>query len=96
MTTNATVIQDAILSNEINNKSLISANKRIQINRNVILSNYTKETIDDCWESLTINVIQNYQRGKGTYIKGFGTFTFKNQSLNLEGTTNEYFKDKRN
>ena len=96
MTTNATVIQDAILSNEINNKSLISVNKRIQINRNVILSNYTKETIDNCWESLTINVIQNYQRGKGTHIKGFGTFTFKNQSLNLEGTTNEYFKDKRN
>ena len=96
MTTNATVIQDAILSNEINSKSLITANKGIGINRSVILSNYTKETIDDCWESLAINVIQNYQRGKGTHIKGFGTFTYKSQSLHLEGTTNEYFREKRN
>ena len=95
MTTNATVIQDAILCNEINSKSFETANKGKSINRSVILSNYTKETIDDCWESLSINVIQNYQRGKGTYIKGFGTFTFKKQSLNLEGTTNEYFRDKR-
>ena len=95
MTTNATVIQDTILCNEINNKSLITANKGISINRSVILSNYTKETIDDCWEALTINVIQNYQRGKGTYIKGFGTFTYKRQVINLEGTTNEYFRDKR-
>ena len=37
----------------------------------------------------------HYQRGKGTYIKGFGTFTYKRQALNLEGTTNEYFRDKR-
>ena len=96
MTTNATVIQDAILSNEINSKSLITANKGIAINRSVILSNYTKETLDDCWESLTINVIQNYQRGKGTHIKGFGTFTYKSQTLHLEGTTNEYFREKRN
>ena len=88
-------IQDAILCNEINSKSLLTANKGISINRSVILSNYTKEAIDDCWESLSINVIQNYQRGKGTYIKGFGTFTFKKQSLNLEGTTNEYFRDQR-
>ena len=29
MTTNATVIQDAILCNEINNKGLITANKGI-------------------------------------------------------------------
>ena len=94
MTTNATVIQDAILCNEINNKGLITANKGISINRNIILSNYTKETIDDCWESLTTNVIQNYQRGKGTYIKGFGTFTYK-RVINFEGITNQYFKDKR-
>ena len=82
-TTNATVIQDAILCNEINNKSLIAANNGISINRAVILSNYTKETIDDCWESLSTNIIQNYQRGKGTIIKGFGTFTFKKKALEL-------------
>ena len=97
MTTNSAVIQDAILCNEINNKSLIISNsqKGLSINREIILSNYTKESIDDCWESLSTNIIQNYQRGKGTYIKGFGTFTFKRRITNLEGTTNEYFRDKR-
>ena len=94
-TTNATVIQDAILCNEINKKSILTANKGISINRSVILSNYTKEAIDDCWESLSTNIIQNYQRGKGTYIKGFGTFTYKNQIINLKGSTNIYFLDKR-
>ena len=94
-TTNATVIQDAILCNEINNKSLIAANNGISINRAVILSNYTKETIDDCWESLSTNIIQNYQRGKGTIIKGFGTFTFKKKALELEGMNIEYFREKR-
>ena len=97
MTTNSTVIQDAILCNEINSKSLTisNSNKGLLINREIILSNYTKESIDDCWESLSTNIIQNYQRGKGTYIKGFGTFTFKRRIINLEGTTNEYFRDKR-
>jgi nucleoid DNA-binding protein len=93
--TNATVIQDAILCNEINKKGMLTANKGKSINRSIILSNYTKEAIDDCWESLTLNVIQNYQRGKGTYIKGFGTFTYKKRSINLEGTTYEYFRCKR-
>ena len=95
MASNATVIEDAILCNQINKKSLNIANKGKIINRGVMLSNYTKETIDDCWESLTVNVIQNYQKGKGTVIKGFGTFTYKRQFINLEGTTNEYFRDKR-
>ena len=95
MTTNATVIEDSLLCNEINNKSLITANNGISINRSVILSNYTKKTIDDCWESLSTNIIQNYQSGKGTYIKGFGTFTYKRRVTNLEGITNEYNHDKK-
>ena len=37
MITNATIIQDAILCNEINHKGLITANKGISINHNVIL-----------------------------------------------------------
>ena len=95
MASNSTVIEDAILCNQINKKGLILANKGKIIDREVMLSNYTKETIKDCWESLTINVIQNYEKGKGTVIKGFGTFTYKRQFVNLEGTTNEYFRDKR-
>ena len=60
-----------------------------------ILEEFTQEELDACWEALCINIIQNYQKGKGTFIKGFGTFTFKNPELNLEGTTNEIFRDKK-
>ena len=96
MESNATAIEDANLCNQINKKGLIMANNGKKINRGIMLSNYTKEIIKDCWESLTINVIQNYEKGKGTFIKGFGTFTYKRQCLNLEGTTNEYYRDKKN
>ena len=60
-----------------------------------VLEKYPQEESDACWNALCINIIQNYQRGKGTYIKGFGTFTFKNPDLNLEGTTKEVFRDKK-
>ena len=60
-----------------------------------ILEKYPQEELDACWDALCINVIQNYQRGKGTFIKGFGTFTLKNPDINLEGTTNEVFRDKK-
>ena len=60
-----------------------------------VLEKYTQEELDSCWEALCISIIQNYQRGKGTFIKGFGTFTYKNPELNLEGTTNEMIRDKK-
>ena len=60
-----------------------------------VLEKYPQEELDACWEALCINVIQNYQRGKGTFINNFGTFTFKSPELNLEGTTNEIFRDKK-
>ena len=60
-----------------------------------ILEKFPQAELDACWDALCINVIQNYQRGKGTFIKGFGTFTFKNPDINLEGTTNEVFRDKK-
>ena len=60
-----------------------------------VLEKYTQEELDACWEALCISIIQNYQRGKGTFIKGFGTFTYKNPELNLEGTTNEMIRDKK-
>jgi nucleoid DNA-binding protein len=94
MTTDAKVIEDAIICNEINQKAIDYANNGIPINRDIMLCNYTKQTIDDCWESLIMNVIQNYHKGKGTFIKGLGTFTFKRQVLNMKGTTNEYERDK--
>ena len=67
----------------------------IPLSRDKILSKFTQEDLDSCWEALSINIIQNYQRGKGTLIKGFGTFTFKGTEINLEGTTNEVFRDKK-
>ena len=90
MASKATVIEDAILGNQINKKGMVMANKGKIISRGVMLSNYTNEIIKDCWESLTINVIQNYEKGKGTVIKGFGTFTYKRQFVNLEGKMSLY------
>jgi hypothetical protein len=60
-----------------------------------MISNYTQETIDSCWAALSTNIVPNYQKGKATYIKNFGTFTFKPDSINLEGTTNQYSRDKK-
>jgi hypothetical protein len=58
-----------------------------------ILSNYSQEILDICWENLSRLIIENYQSGKGTFIKGFGNFTFTNIDYSLEGTTNEYERD---
>ena len=89
------MIVDASLCNDINIKGFTIANKGYSFSRNSVLNNYSQEVIDACWESLSINIIQNYQRGKGTSIKDFGVFTFKGPSVNLEGTTNENIRDKK-
>ena len=89
------MITDSSLCEEINSHGFLAANMGYKFGRNNILSNYSPEVIEACWESLTINVIQNYQRGKGTSIKDFGTFTFKGPAYNLEGTTNQYIRDKK-
>ena len=83
------------LCNPLNSLSYSKANKKLQINSESILNNYSNEIITACWNSLSVNIIQNYQKGKGTYIKGFGTFTYKGYDLNLEGTTNPYSRDKK-
>ncbi len=89
------IIVDASLCNDINIKGFTIANKGYSFSRNSVLNNYSQEVINACWESLSINIIQNYQRGKGTSIKDFGVFTFKGPSVNLEGTTNENIRDKK-
>ena len=95
MLTNAPVINDANLVNSITSKGFNLANKGLIIDRGIMISNYTQETIDSCWAALSTNIIQNYQNGKGTYIKNFGTFTYKAEEVNLEGTTNQYIRDKK-
>ena len=95
MYTNNPIIKDASLVNSINTKAINSANSGINIDREVIISNYNQDTIDRCWKALSTNIAQNYYQGKGTFIKGFGTFTFNNYYVNLEGTTNQYIRDKK-
>ena len=95
MLTNAPVINDANLVNSITSKGFTLANKGLIIDRGIMISNYTQETIDACWAALSTNIIQNYQKGKGTYIKNLGTFTYKAEEVNLEGTTNQYIRDKK-
>ena len=89
------MIRDASLCNDINLKGFSIANKGYSFSRNSLLNNYSQEVIDACWNSISINIIENYQRGKGTSIKDFGIFSFKGPEVNLEGTTNQYTRDKK-
>ena len=97
MSTKSEIVQGSFLQNKINLKNFRISNniKGKQFTREDILSKYSQETIDECWNSLTTNIIQNYQRGKGTLIKGFGVFTFKAPEVVLKGTTNEFDRDIR-
>jgi hypothetical protein len=81
------------LTNSVNKTAYNSFNKWGGLTFEDILSNYPKETIDKCWIIFSKSIIENYQKGKGTFIKNFGTFTFTNVEYNLEGTTNEYNRD---
>ena len=85
--------QTCRLTNSMNLIGYHSFNHWGGISLHDILSNYSSEILDKCWENLSRLIIENYQSGKGTFIKGFGTFTFTNADYSLEGTTNEYERD---
>ena len=97
MSTKSQVIKGSYLTNKINLKGYTISNtiKGQLLDREQIINNYSQETINSCWSSLSTNIIQNYQRGKGTLIKGFGVFTYRPQEVILEGTTNQYDRDIR-
>ena len=78
-----------------NSFQLWQSNELIPLKREIIIAKFTQEELDSCWASLSTNIIQNYHRGKATFIKGFGTFTFKGTDINLEGTTNQIIRDKK-
>ena len=63
------------------------------INRKEILSSFDQNLLKESWIQLCNYIRKNYLTGKGTYIKGFGTFTFLDPEVNLEGTTNQYQRD---
>ena len=80
-------------TNMINKTAFGSFNKWGGITYSDILSKYPKEIIDNCWLVFSQAIIENYSKGKGTFIKNFGTFTFTNEEYSLEGTTNQYIRD---
>ena len=85
--------KSARLTNSLNKTAYKSFNECGGITFEDILSNYPKEMIDKVWLNLSNFITENYLSGKGTFIKGFGTFTFSNIEYSLEGTTNQYFRD---
>ena len=85
--------KSAKLTNSMNATYLKSFNQWGGVSYADILSNYPEEMINACWNNLSRFILENYQAGKGTMIKGFGTFTFTNVEYSLEGTTNQYNRD---
>ena len=81
------------LSNTINGIGFGAFNHKGVINRKDILSSYNQKTLEEAWIQLSNYIRRNYESGKGTSIKGFGTFTFTNPEYNLEGTTNQFKRD---
>ena len=81
------------LSNTVNGIGFSAFNHKGIINRSDILSSYNKKILEEVWLQLSNYIRKNYESGKGTFIKGFGTFTFCNPEYNLEGTTNQYKRD---
>ena len=81
------------LSNTINGIGFSAFNHKGIINRKDILSSYNHKILEEAWIQLSNYIRKNYESGKGTFIKGFGTFTFSNPEYNLEGTTNQFKRD---
>ena len=87
------ISKTAKLTNSMNSTYLRSFNQWGGVSYADILSNYPEDMINACWNNLSRFILENYQSGKGTMIKGFGTFTFTNVEYSLEGTTNQYNRD---
>ena len=81
------------LANTINNIGFGAFNHKGEINHTDILNSYSPKILEETWIQLSNFIKKNYESGKGTTIKGFGTFTFMNPEYNLEGTTNQYQRD---
>ena len=81
------------LSNTLNEKGYIAINHHGMVNRNQILNSYDQEILKESWIQLCNYIHRNYETGKGTYIKGFGTFTFMDPEISSEGMTNQIERD---
>ena len=81
------------LSNTINGIGFGAFNHKGIIDRKDILSSYNSKILEETWLQFSNYIRKNYESGRGTFIKGFGTFTFINPEYNLEGTTNQFKRD---
>ena len=70
-------------------------NSAAPISRESLISGISSDCVAKCWELMCAQVLRNFQAGKGTVIPKFGTFTFKDPSISLEGTTNQVIRDKK-
>ena len=78
---------NSICFSDINQK-----NKDI-INSRELFNSFDQKKTKETWNQLCKYIHKNYQKGKGTLIEGFGTFTFLDHVLNLEGTSNKNEKE---
>ena len=81
------------LSSILSSPNLLYLNESGIIERKDILNSYDQNLLKECWNELCNYIHNNYEKGKGTYIKDLGTFTFLDPEINLEGTTNQYKRD---
>ena len=77
--------------NKVSRKALISG----EMSRENILKSFNQPIINKAWDAFCRYIAQNYESGRGTIIKGFGVFTYVSSEVNLEGTTNQYSRDKK-
>ena len=73
----------AKLSNTINGIGFGAFNHKGVISHEDILSSYSPKILEETWIQLSNFIKKNYESGKGTIIKGFGTFTFTTVEYNL-------------
>jgi len=91
--TNNTFNNTARLVNSVNSIAFKNFNKWGGMSFEDILNTYPKELQERIWFLISRNIIENYQMGKGTLIKGFGLFTFYPVEYSLEGVNNQYNRD---
>ena len=73
--------------------SAINHNNKDIINSKVFFNSVDQNILKETWIQLCKYILKNYLNGKGTLIKGFGTFTFLEQDINLEEKYNKNEKD---
>ena len=60
-----------------------------------IMSNFKEDDVLQAWVQFCNLVSKNYEVGRGTIVPRFGTFTYQNSEVSLEGTTNQQQRDKK-